>query len=425
MHANLSLQQSPSIETPFRFFASAPVFVILAAIILLTSGPELYTSRWNTALITLTHSITLGFITMCMLGALFQILPVVTGSIISHVSRLALFVYIFYTSGVIALLTGFQLTLPFAFKLAAGLLTISLGSFLFFVIKSIYRSNSRVASATGIRLSLASLLIAFCIALCLVAAYAWPSTPLLRQYTSLHIVWAALGWVVLTTISVAYQAIPMFQITGEFPGSLQKYLAPFIFINLALYSLFQILDINLLKNTVSQVILLLICLGMMVFIVVSILRLIQRKKQMPDISLWFWITGLATMLISIGLYMIMVFYNVDMSVLLGIVFFYGSVTSIITAMLIKIVPFLVWFNLHRQLSSNGKLSDIPLMKDIINIQQSRRLFVIYLSSLITVCPGVYLPDIFFYLSSFLILLFGFYLFATIQHATHIYLTHKS
>lgn len=425
MYANLSLQNAPSIETPFRFFASAPFFVILAAVIILVSGPELYTSRWNPNLLALTHSITLGFINMCMLGAVFQIVPVVTGSSIKHATRLALFIYSVYTSGVVALLTGFLLTSPIAFKLAAGLLVISLGSFLLFVIKGLFENHSRLAAAKGMRLSLVSLLIALCIALILIAAYAWPSLTLLRQYTGLHIIWAALGWVVLTIISVSYQAIPMFQITGEYPVQLQKYLAPFIFINLILYSLFYIMDINQGENTAALVILLLICLSLAVYIVASVLRLWQRKKQMPDASLWFWLTGLASLLASIGLYLLNVFYHTETSILLGIVFFYGGVVSIITAMLLKIIPFLIWFNLHRQLSSNGKLSDIPLMTAVINYQKSRRLFFIYLTSLLTTCLAVHLPDIFFYPSGLFILLFGLALFTAIYHAILLYREHRA
>ena len=77
--SGLALDSLPPIHIPFRFFLTAPWFGILAAMVLLFSGPELWTSHWNPALIGLTHLFTLGFMTMTMLGALFQLLPVLSG----------------------------------------------------------------------------------------------------------------------------------------------------------------------------------------------------------------------------------------------------------------------------------------------------------------------------------------------------------
>lgn len=424
MHAQLSLDQAPSIETPLRFFTSAPVFLVIAGLIMLVSGPELYSSRWNNSLLALTHSITLGFISTCMIGALFQILPVVAGSVIRHSSRLSLFVYSLYTAGVIALLAGFLMASSSAFKSAILLLGVSLGIFLLSVISSLYQNSSTLASARGIRLALLSFSIAICIALSLVAAYAWPTLPLLRQYTELHIIWAALGWILLSIISVAYQAVPMFQITTEFPALIQKYLAPLIFINLVLYSLFHVIELNILDNIGTIISILFLSLALLAFILASFKLIHQRKKQMPDISLWFWVAGLASLCISIVLYLLMIANILNADILLGIIFLYGSVISIITGMLIKIIPFLVWFHLHRELSSHGKLSDIPLMTDIINFRNSRRLFFLFTLSLLSLCLGTWFPGTFFYLSGLLVLLFGLSLFATTLYAIRIYRRHQ-
>ena len=75
----LTLESLPPINIPLRFFLTAPWFGMLAALLLLFSGPGLWSSSWNPALIGLTHLVTLGFVTMTMLGALFQLLPVLSG----------------------------------------------------------------------------------------------------------------------------------------------------------------------------------------------------------------------------------------------------------------------------------------------------------------------------------------------------------
>ena len=68
-----SYDQSPPIGAPFRFFLSAPLFGILAGMLILWSGDEVFVSRWTSAALAVTHLITVGFMLQVMLGALLQI----------------------------------------------------------------------------------------------------------------------------------------------------------------------------------------------------------------------------------------------------------------------------------------------------------------------------------------------------------------
>ncbi|MFW2374372.1 MAG: hypothetical protein ACN4GM_14700, partial [Gammaproteobacteria bacterium] len=79
-YTQLSLQQAPSIATPMRFFITAPLFAIAAALLFIINGPEMLHSRWLPNTLAAVHLITLGFVTMSMMGALFQLLPVLAGS---------------------------------------------------------------------------------------------------------------------------------------------------------------------------------------------------------------------------------------------------------------------------------------------------------------------------------------------------------
>ena len=47
MLALLSNDQSPPMAAPFRFFLSAPVFGVLAGLLLVWSGPSAFLSRWT------------------------------------------------------------------------------------------------------------------------------------------------------------------------------------------------------------------------------------------------------------------------------------------------------------------------------------------------------------------------------------------
>ena len=89
MQALLSYDQSPPIAAPFRFFLTAPVFGILAGLLLLWEGPDMLAARWTPGVLALTHLMTIGFMLQVMLGALIQILPVVAGANLTQPIRLA------------------------------------------------------------------------------------------------------------------------------------------------------------------------------------------------------------------------------------------------------------------------------------------------------------------------------------------------
>ena len=68
--AQLSLDQAPPFSVPLRFFVTAPLFAIAAALVLLWYGPAALDSRWTPAVLAITHLMTLGFVVMVMSGAL-------------------------------------------------------------------------------------------------------------------------------------------------------------------------------------------------------------------------------------------------------------------------------------------------------------------------------------------------------------------
>src|SRR3546814_18024726 len=74
----LSYERTPPLSGPLRFLLSAPIFLFLAGALLLWQGPLVLTSSWTPVTLAFTHLLTLGFLTMAMIGALLQILPVVS-----------------------------------------------------------------------------------------------------------------------------------------------------------------------------------------------------------------------------------------------------------------------------------------------------------------------------------------------------------
>ena len=97
-------EQGPPLTIPLAFFVMAPLAVAAAGLILL-SHDFVFVWRGLPATLAIVHLATLGFLTSVMLGASYQILPVV-GSPVPLV-RMGHLVHLFLVAGVIALVWAF------------------------------------------------------------------------------------------------------------------------------------------------------------------------------------------------------------------------------------------------------------------------------------------------------------------------------
>ena len=213
----LSLDRIPPIDIPFRFFLTAPWFGVLAALLMLLSGPELWASRWNPVLIGLTHLVTLGFMTMVMLGALFQLLPVLSGVAIPAARPVALLVHLSLLAGVLLLCAGLVSGEFFMLELAVPLLVLAFISFIVAVAARLVTNLGGGDSIHAIRLAVVALLVTVGLGLYRALAYAWPVLAV-PDMAVLHISWALLGWVLILIMGVSFQVIPMFQVTPDYPS---------------------------------------------------------------------------------------------------------------------------------------------------------------------------------------------------------------
>ena len=78
----LSLDQAPAEDIPLRFFISAPIFGILAGLMVLLKGNLLFPNTWMPMTVALTHLLTLGWMGSVMFGALYQMIQILVGGII-------------------------------------------------------------------------------------------------------------------------------------------------------------------------------------------------------------------------------------------------------------------------------------------------------------------------------------------------------
>ncbi|MCW9014000.1 MAG: hypothetical protein OQL06_09475 [Gammaproteobacteria bacterium] len=395
----LSLEQAPTIGTPLRFFLTAPVFAIAAALLLLFAGPDIFQSRWQPETLALTHLLTLGFITMVMMGALFQLLPVLAGASIPKAATISTIIHALYSLGVALFTFGLATTKTSFIKLALVVLIPALLIFLIAVSMSLFRAQSSHASVTGMRIAIASLWITLALGGILATGQAWDSVPLLRHITSIHIAWASIGWVTIMITAIAYQVVPMFQVTNDYPDISKRYFSRLIFICLLGWSATHFFESELANNYdwLNQLVIFTLCCLLIAFVSITFHLQIQRKKRLADASMYFWMTGLGCLSLSMLLYFYSEITRHDLSILIAIVFLTGFAFSVINGMLYKIVPFLVWLHLHRKLAFTNKgISGIPTMNEVISREKMLHQYYLHVVALILTVLAYFMPAVFFY-----------------------------
>ena len=132
--ASLSPDQSPPIELPLRFFVVAPVFLVLAGLLLAIIGGNPFADLRSPTQIAATHHVTLGFMAMIMAGAIQQLLPVVIGSPMPAPRLVAWLTFLPLIAGTLLLSAGFALGEPALLNLSWPLLGLA---FLVFITASL------------------------------------------------------------------------------------------------------------------------------------------------------------------------------------------------------------------------------------------------------------------------------------------------
>ncbi|MDD2915007.1 MAG: hypothetical protein PHP70_06775 [Gallionella sp.] len=363
--ASLSTEQAPPISVPLRFFAIAPAFLALAALLLAIADGNPFANLHAPSQIAATHYVTLGFMAMVMVGAVQQLLPVVIGSPMPAPRLVAWFTFLPLIAGVLALSTGFMLGRTELLDLSWPLLGLAFLVFIAASLTSLAQAAAQNVTKTALMLSIVSLAGAVAFGMLLARGYAASSPLPYAKLAAAHISLALGGWVLLLSIGVSYQVVPMFQLTPNYPKWLTTGLAPAIFATLLLH-------VALLLAESSQhwlVVIVEVSFWALAccFAVVTLRLQNQRRRRVADATLSFFRLGMFSLLLAAAFSLaalILPSAGEQLRTLSALAFIMGFALSLIQGMLYKIVPFLVWFHLFRGGAKAIKVG-VPNMKEII------------------------------------------------------------
>ena len=394
MQALLSYDQSPPIGAPFRFFLTAPVFGILAGLLLLWSGADVFSSRWTPAALALTHLITAGFMLQVMLGAMIQILPVVAGANMTRPMRVAGVVHAAITLGATFLTLAFLSFSPSAFKIAAIFFGVGIAYFVGAAAHALRGIPAASATIGGLKLSLVGLSVTVGLGVLLTVSLGWSLNLPLMQLADIHLGWGFVAWGTVLLAAVGYVVVPMFQLTPAYPRWFERRFALFA---LGVVSVWSMLEFSgqAMAATVSGA-----AVVAVAALFAGVTLNVQRRSKRPrfDATQSLWRVAMASAVAASA-----VWFAAQISpalaewqgwpLLCGVLVLFGGFMSVIVGMLYKIVPFLVW--LHLQNEGRGRIK-VPNMKKIIAEQSMERQMRAHFAACILLLLAVFQPAWFVY-----------------------------
>ncbi len=378
MGPGLSLEQAPPFSVPLRFFLTAPLF-LAAAGLLAAWWPAWSADPGGLAGLALTHLLTLGFLAMVMLGAMTQMLPVVAGAPVPGVRVVAALGHLGLGLGTPLLAWGLAGGGPFPLTVAGILLSLALVPFLLAAAASLARGRS-LDTLRAMMLALAALAALLGLGLGLLGWLAglWqPADP--GPWLDRHVLAGLGGWIGILIMGVAWQVVPMLQLTPPYPAPLTRGLLLLAAASLGLASL-PFATVQTLGKAG-------LVIASAAFALATLELQRRRKRKIPDVTLDYWRLGMACLTPAAAL--LVLADSPALKSLGGLLFLAGFAIPVVNGMLFKIVPFLAWFHLQAQ---KGILaSDLPSMKDYLPDVAARGQFRLHLAALACLLPAPFLP----------------------------------
>ena len=421
MQALLSFDQAPPISAPLRFFLTAPLFPILAGLLVLWSGPELFISRRTPEVLALTHLITAGFMLQVMLGAMQQLLPVMAGANIARPLWVATVVHACLTVGALCLVAAFLTKQPVLFAMAVVILATAVVTFVVAAARALYGVPTTSPIIRGLRLGLVGLCVTVGFGLLRAVALGWSLELPLAKVANVHLGWGFVAWGCTMLGTVGFVAVPMFQQTPNYPGWFGRGFAVTTLLVVVLWASAELVGWEGLASVLSVGVVLVAA----TFALITLhLQRLSRRPKLDAVQL-LWRVAMLSALAACGLWLAARVSPTlaqwpGWPLLFGTLLLFGGFMSVIVGMLYKIVPFLIW--LHLQNLGRGRLM-APNIKKVLDEKQMDRQMAAHFVAFGLLMLAVVWPVWFVYPAGLALIVANVWLLRNLLSAVQVYRRH--
>ncbi|KAF1693122.1 hypothetical protein [Pseudoxanthomonas koreensis] len=214
--SGLALTHAPPSARPLRFLLTAPLWGVVAGVLLVFDGDALALGRWAPPAVVLVHLFTLGVLGNAMLGSLLQFLPVAAATPLPGARVLAPLAHAALNLGLLLFAVGLYrshaLLAPASLLLAGALLAVVLPP-----LPALLRRGAGRLLRAGIGVALLALLATVALGVLAAAVLGGRIALPLDRVVDAHAMLGAGGWMLCLLGAVASTTLPMFQGTVAVP----------------------------------------------------------------------------------------------------------------------------------------------------------------------------------------------------------------
>ncbi len=354
---------APPFKVIVKYFIAAAASFVILNFLLVINYTAVNGFHFQPKILALTHIATLGWITMVIFGAMFQLVPVVL-EVKLYSEKLAEIQFWIFLIGIIGLVTGFwNFDTGIHLTASAIILNIAILIFAFNIIVTMTKVKKWNITGYYLAAAIFYLITTGIAGLLLSINLGFPFIKISHlQYLNLHAHIAFIGWVSLVIMGVSFKLIPMFTLAHDY--SIKSGTIAFWLLNIGLLGISTVMHYQNL-TIYFYISAGLIAAGIFFFLIQMYIILKKRLRKKADVSIKF--SKFAYMLLGIttlfGLFITFTNISNEMNVTLiyGYLIIFGYISMLIVGQMYKVMPFLVWYNKY---SSKVGIEKVPMLKDM-------------------------------------------------------------
>jgi len=386
---NLQTDNAPSLSVINPHFIFGALSFLALSVITILADTDLLGPYFNGRILAVTHLAVLGWATMIVFGALYQLIPVVFETAIFSEGLAKLTFWLFAISVILLVYSfwtdAFTALLPYA----SSLMFIALLMFIINILQSKRKAKknvqSRFISAAAYWL-FATALLGFLIAL----NFKYNFLPQMHlHYLKIHAHLGLIGWFVMLIIGASSTLIPMFLISHQLNENKLKYSFYLINGGLALLTL----DWLFLNGTfLVYLYWLFISAGIFFYLSYVTESFKKRLRKELDIGMKHTLIAVAILLIPIFISLIILTelkfeysFLLRVTTLYGFSIIFGLITPIILGQTYKTLPFIIWLHKYKQYVGKFKT---PMPRELYSENVGRMQMHAYFTALVILTVGL-------------------------------------
>lgn len=390
----LNTNNAPHSSVVIPHFIFGGFSFILLSVLIILADTSLFEAYFNGKIIAITHIAVLGWATMIVFGALYQLIPVVFETSL-YSERLAKITFWFTSVSILYLTYSFWIG-AFTTHLvyASGIMFLSLFLFVVNVILSYKKSTIKNISSKFIIAAVFWLSITELVGTLIAFNFKFNFfNEIHLHYLKIHASLGLIGWFLLLIIGVGSTLIPMFLISHKLDKN--KLVVSFFSINLGLISL--VLNWLIFKvEIVTFVSWGLIAAGVISFVSFIYDSYKKRIRKKLDVGMKYTMLSIVSVILPILIsFVLIVSFEIEYELLYRVTTFYGFsiilgfITTIILGQTYKTLPFIVWLEKYKNLVGKTKT---PLPRELYSEKIATIQFYSYIVSIVCLAIGLIIKN---------------------------------